>query len=876
MRRLLLSCAFVGVAATLVAAQSDVAAALSRYYSDGVEPDWRRPLQRLRVAEGAERAEAEAFIIGLLGRALADERSGRAPWRVTGDWVEPSENPARELRRKIAHSLQATVSPRSGLLGVCRWFIDTEPERALQVSALEGLRTVRSPEADALFLTLVGRPHANAAVVAGALESIGERKLAIPAETLAPLCIHHRQSIRRAAREVARILGRPSAGEFDAAAAIQSERIQALLARVAKFVELPVAADAAFVEVAFCPGNSWSVDSDTNEAIHEKRRGWIVKQTSDQYVLATPHARVWAVPKRCAHEEHRPATVRPIPIAEEVARVARLRETGDEDGELSRMGLGGVRVNGGPASVYEIVLAHWLNGSERFALAAKVLFPALETLYSDEDLVEIARLGFGDALGHRMLVAFIGDRDYGRAVEIARRIVRRYPDTRFSEDASRLVDELPRRRSDFRDLVLPTPSDWDKMRERLTREQQLVFLCKRLRLLNCFQEGQPGGISYPATQYREPCGLSIDAAWDLLHGRTEVINPYRELTGAKRWWGEGEPETEGGLSLTVADIPRLAEFLRESWLILAVDFWRDYDPDRALHTTREIFSGIINAIAHYPLCDVRALAKSPSEVDRTIERLRRWAKRHAGKPRRELLIAALERALAEKRGWRFVEEQTHELVDARAKEIVPLLLGFLARPGLSRWDLADLLHFCRTLEPAACSDVARRLSQHSDAAVRAEAAAVLVATGHVDEGRPVLAKLLRSAKAHGLGSRGIRSAVEALLDEGSEDSRRAASRVLTRDGALMAMYAEDRVRILRRFADLDVKATYAFYKRGLTSGGSRQRHDSSRVPTREELAREIFEHVAQNVPRVQQIATRWRDDPKARIEALIRWLDTMQ
>ena len=67
----------------------------------------------------------------------------------------------------------------------------------------------------------------------------------------------------------------------------------------------------------------------------------------------------------------------------------------------------------------------------------------------------------------------------------------------------------------------------------LSRAEQIDYLCGRLRLLNCFQLGQPGGWVPGETQYAEPCGLSDDAAWGLRHGKTEVINPYSELTGRK-------------------------------------------------------------------------------------------------------------------------------------------------------------------------------------------------------------------------------------------------------------------------------------------------------------------------------------------------------
>src|SRR5207248_2605493 len=146
----------------------------------------------------------------------------------------------------------------------------------------------------------------------------------------------------------------------------------------------------------------------------------------------------------------------------------------------------------------------------------------------DDHLVDIVRDRLGDVYGQEMLAAFVGDRDYARAADRARLILERFPRTRFHADAARLADELPRRQGDFKDLRLPTPQEWAREKQKLTRAAQIDYLCQRLRLLNCFQVGQPSGIVYGDLQYAEPCGISRDAAWGQGRGRTEVINPLVE------------------------------------------------------------------------------------------------------------------------------------------------------------------------------------------------------------------------------------------------------------------------------------------------------------------------------------------------------------
>ena len=154
-----------------------------------------------------------------------------------------------------------------------------------------------------------------------------------------------------------------------------------------------------------------------------------------------------------------------------------------------------------------------------------------------------------------MLVAFDGDRDYEQALRLARALVEHYPNTRFYPYAKGFCDQLPRRMDDFKTLRLPTPREWAEMKPKLSRRQQIDFLCQRLRLLNCFQMGQPGGYVPSETQYAESCGLSEDAAWGRNKGKTVVINPLVELEGDRYGFLPTGQQPSKGLELTVADIP---------------------------------------------------------------------------------------------------------------------------------------------------------------------------------------------------------------------------------------------------------------------------------------------------------------------------------
>src|SRR5262249_38770332 len=142
---------------------------------------------------------------------------------------------------------------------------------------------------------------------------------------------------------------------------------------------------------------------------------------------------------------------------------------------------------------YEAILGAWLYRAGRDAEAASILLPALDSVYADHYLVDTVRHQVGEIHGYRMLVAFAGDRDYAEVLKHAKLINERYPDTRCHAYARGLAEQLPRRTDDFTKFKLPTPAEWADLKKKLTRGQQIDFLCERMRLLNCFQLGQPGG-----------------------------------------------------------------------------------------------------------------------------------------------------------------------------------------------------------------------------------------------------------------------------------------------------------------------------------------------------------------------------------------------
>jgi hypothetical protein len=592
-------------------AAPDVSAELKRFYEEGKAPDWKGDLARLSDADPAKRKAAAAHLRAVLDRAYADELSGAAPWRATPFWGSSGENPARNLRTQIAGEI-AKAKLSAEALPVLRWMLETERLPPVIKAAGDALAKVTGPEADGLLAELATAPHRSEAVAVMALEQAVERKAPLDKARVSALCNHHRQKIRLTARAAAERLGLPAPGPFDPAKALRSPGPTALMERIDGLVPETAPADAPWVVVAPDAGKDGGRGGRSGRGGDASVRGWLVagdpaKGAGAEIAVLTPHGRRVTLKAGAAAKAD---------IAEEVARVEKLRAAGDPDFELCEQGVATGQFLGHAAGLYEVSLGHWLWKNKRDDLAARILIPAMETRAEDGHLYEMAKDRFGDLVGRRMLVAFVGDRDYAAAAKLAETYLKAYPDTRFTYAAKELARQLPLRGDDFKALKLPAPAEWAAEKGKLSRPQQIEYLCKRLRLLNSFQFGQPGGVDFAGKQYAEPCGLSDDAAWGLSRGKTEVINPLKELDDLK---------------IAPADFPTVAAFLKDDWLVPCVGFWRDFHPGRNVYGTRGFLARMINVSAGEELVNPRKFTDAAA-VDAEIARISQWGRDNASKP----------------------------------------------------------------------------------------------------------------------------------------------------------------------------------------------------------------------------------------------------
>lgn len=850
-----------------------------------VPPPWEAPLKQLAAEKVDERRAAAAYLRQLLALTLEDETSGKAPWRNTPYWGGGADVPARDLRSAVADEL-AKGNPPAEALPVLKWYFEHERSDRFLPPVAQALGKIDGADADALRAELATEPHPNAVVTAEALRQIVAKKKALPADKLAALGQHHRTGIRDAARALNTQQGGKDPGAFDPAKAVRSEPVTKLMDRVLKLMPDLPAAKAEFVTVTVR-----YLDDKKAEREKSETHGWLVKKDGDTVEISTPHGRVRSFrdkEKTHVSEGEKTAdggvrfkdvavvtevTVAALDPAELVKQVVEARKKGSAGIDLSeRGGLTG-QFRGSGATLFEAILGTWLYRAGKDEAAAKVILPALDSLFRDEHLALVVRDQMGELAGQKMLVSFVGDRDYQAALKHANQINELYPDTRFHHYAKGLAEQLPKRMDDFTKLKLPAPAEWAELKKKLTREQQIDYLCERLRLLNCFQHGQPGGYDPSDTQYAEPCGLGEDASFGGGGGKTEVINPWVELTGAQGWREEreGKPKPKG-LELTVKDVARLSKYLRDDHYMLIVSFWRNFHPDRTLSSTRPYFASLIDGLAKRDLVRVRDMARmTDAEIDAHIQKIAKWGAENADKTEQQLLWEGLEEDVKAGVTWYHLTN-ARRLIELKDKRMLPVLKKYLDETT-DEYNLHSLLYSCLRYDPSAFVAEAKKFAAHKRTDLRLAAGHILFAGGERADGTKVFADLLENGSPGSLGEEALPKLIETLLKEGSRESKDAARLIFKNKRYAEIHYGWVRASLVRQCAEAGIGDGYLSYIplleiKGNSIGG---RSYSTDTVVGELIATEIIDTLApkdEEIIRIKKVFPK----PADQIEPLKDWL----
>jgi hypothetical protein len=685
---------------------------LARHYAGKGKPPYAQALTDLGAADPARRERAGRYLAALLRQALADEASGRGPCRPTPFFGGAPVCDARELRKELAAAFGKSAAGPAAL-EAARFLLSEEKLAENQPAGLQALLRIRDPRVGEVLRQVLAAPHPNAAVLTQAIREVGARRLAPLAAELRPLCASPRKAVRDAVRAAAPALGL-ALGPCPAPRLLPAS-FEAQLRELAAMVVTPIPAGARLVRGT----RTHPTASRGGKPVVEQLRGWLLRETADGYQLLD----LFAGDRLLAKKDTKLAATSLAELARTIA--ADRAAGGDRARTLSSRGGLTAQFQPGFVSLPEALVAAWALVRGDRATAASLILPRIDATEDDRWL----RWAVRDLLGHHyhqeMLLAFSHERDYTRALSLARHLATpRFDEYAYQSRAKELAAQLTRRRDDFVSFKLPTPDEWRKQRATLGRDAQIAFLAKRLRLLNCIQWGQPGGVSYADPQYATSQRARATPQGAVA---TPVVNPYLELQALK---------------LKVGELPVLVPFLADEDFMPTFSYWRDFHPQRVLHRVSWVVAEIVDAVAQRKLADLAGyLAADPAGRKRHLETIVAWCRANASRSASELRRETIRTT----REWHVLSGAVAEA--AREKESKTALLALvLAREADFAKERESLAHLVYRFDLKQSLPAARRWRGDANDGVRFWAALILLRHGLRAklEGLDLLAALLAS------------------------------------------------------------------------------------------------------------------------------------
>jgi hypothetical protein len=714
---------------------------LTALYQGKGKPPYEAALKELGGADKARRERAGRYLHALLAQAFADDFGGRGPCRRTPFWGGGAVCDAREIRKEVAQAF-GQKARGDAALDAALWLVRDEKAADNQAAGMQVIARVESPRVAGIVQALLSPPHPSADVLKQAVELAGKRRLAKVGLDLALLCRSPRTAIREAVVKAAPAMGvrleLPCAAPKTLSPAWEAE-----LKAIGELVATPVP-----------PGARWMRFTHTDprsriggKPVVEEIRGWLLAEDARSYEVLDVFARERSLPKL-------ETKVRPRTLAEDAREILELRKKGGRDIVEALSARGGLtgQFQARFISLPEALLAAWTLGRGERELAAALVVPRIDDTRDDRWIGWAVR----DLLGHHyhqeMLLAFSHERDYGRALRLARHLAGpRFAEYEYQARARELAAQLERRRDDFVGFALPTPEAWAKQKATMSRAQQIEFLGARLRLLNCLQWGQPGGVSYADQQH---AGSRLKGG---APGRAPVVNPYTELLAMK---------------MTVGEIPVLVPRLADQDFMPTFSYWRDFHPSRTLHRVSWAAAEIINAAAKRDLAQLPAYeAADAAGRKRHLEGMVAWCRANSGKSP----AALVRQTIAATKDLGQLQAACREAIRTKDASALPVLIGRLKDFPRQREDIVRLVYGFN--DPAAAPN-AREWVKDADDGVRFWAALLLVRHGRRTEREGL--RELRPVLASDDGSLRYVEAFDALMDTGMLDAVDLAAGILAK------------------------------------------------------------------------------------------------
>ncbi len=681
------------------------------YRGNNRMPPIDNKIWELQSTKAATRAAVGKYLLALLAQSLADETNGRGNWQRSIAWGGGADSDARSFRSFLAKKLAGQTTAAEAL-DAAEWLLDRDDVAENQTHGVTLLCRINSPQVENVFRRLLAKPHPNQSVIVAVLEQVAERKLKGLAPQVRRLAVHYRTAVRAAASKTAAVLEIGDLPEYRPEEAFSPW----LDNRLKDFIKM--------VEGDVPEGAKWCIFTVTYPPYREGAKpgvwtgeGWLLSEDDNQIQVLTRFGGRLTLKKE-------QTKVEPSTLAEAAGSMLEIREKDRDEksnknaAALSRQGTFTAQFEPHYISLPEALVAAWLYQRGEKKLTAELLFPRIEATEDDRWIGRSVRNLIGTVYHKQMLVTFSNDRDYARAIQLAKHLSQPvFDDFPYQERAKRLAEQLAKRSDDFKERRLPTPDQWTELKKTLDRGKQIEYLAERLRLLNCFQWGQPGGVNYSDPQTAEP---GINLASELKYQRflhlndpqaakpQQVINPYVELHE---------------MNIQVAELPVLVPFLADENYMPTYSFWRDFHPARTLHQVNWAVADIVDDAAK---CDLAQL----QEFDRLDEQGRRkhldaileWCRCNADKTEKQLLL----QSLAEEKDWYPFKRAANEAAEKGLTEALPILVRRFRDFDRCQDDISE---FCYRLDCADAVAPARKWLTSDNKYVRFWSALILLQHG---------------------------------------------------------------------------------------------------------------------------------------------------
>jgi hypothetical protein len=417
---------------------------------------------------------------------------------------------------------------------------------------------------------------------------------------------------------------------------------------------------------------------------------------------------------------------------------------------------------------------------------------------------------FGSLYYNEMLHSYSQERDYKKAILFSDHLSKpEFNDFEYRSDAILLGDQLRKRGDDFVILKLPSENEWNSLKSTLSRGKQIKYLCKRLKLLNCIQIYQPGGISYRDIQYSVPSStfaksVQVLSNWPVYEEgevpkEYEVINPFNELLKMK---------------LEPSDIKLVAPYLADQDYIVSYSFHRDFKNERYLHTVNDVVSEIILSSIGRKFVDMKSFNSLDNRSKRKeIRKIIRWCNKNDVVTEEELAL----RTLKNTHEWPEFATTMNKCLERRYTKAIPTLIKRIndfevAFQPLIKDKIAETI-FNFGPDESITIEKLRELEANSDYWVKRWASLYIIKyrDQYFAEGLSNLKIVLDSCN----GTTWYPSSIEILLGSKQEEAHKLADRILDKPGFLQDFdrpYNNEQIKSL--FLSGSQKA-YSFMVKGL-------------------------------------------------------------